>query len=253
MILYILFSIIGVLFLLYIVLCRLYYNPHTFIFIFGKKGSGKSCYMVHEMLKYLKKGWTVYSDMPVNLPNVRYIQDANKLFKEYTPDAHSVIFLDEIGITWHSRNYKEFDSRIREWFKLQRKYQCRIYCNSQSWDVDKSLRQLNDRLILQTNIGNFLSVSRPIIRSVTVTEATSEGESRIADQLKFAPIWQARFYWMPKYFKYFNSYDAPYRPAMPYTMNQTKYSYKELRKMGFSKKVAHKIESEYNKDIYDND
>lgn len=245
MILKIIFAVLGVFLLINFYFSFKYRNPHKYYFIFGKKGSGKSCLMVHEMMKFINRGWTIYTDMPVNIPNVRIIKDANELFKLYTPEPHSAIFLDEIGLTWHSRNFKSFDGRIREWFKLQRKYKCMVYCNSQVWDIDKGLRDLNDRLILQENIGNWLSVSKPIIRKTGLVEATAEGESRIADQLRFASIFQWKFYFMPKYFKYFNSFEAPYRPLMPYDKVQTEMSYKELRKYGFNKKTAKSIASQY--------
>lgn len=222
-----------------------YNNPFKYYFIFGKKGSGKSCLMVHEMMKLINKGWTIYTDMPVNIPTARIINDANDLFKKYTPEPKSAIFLDEIGLTWHSRNFKSFDGKIREWFKLQRKYKCLVYCNSQVWDVDKSLRDLNDRLILQENIGNFLSISKPIIRTTGLVEATAEGESRIADQLKFASIFNWKFYFMPKYFKYFDSFEVPPRPYMPYQEVYTSMTYKQLRKYGFNKKTALRISNMY--------
>lgn len=234
----ILLGLFGIVFTVYEYFAIKYRNPHKFIFIFGKKGSGKSCYMAHEMIKYLKRGWTVYTDMSVNLPNVRIINDANDLFKTYTPEPHSVIFLDEIGITWHAREFKSFDAKIREWFKFQRKYHCRVYANSQDFDVDKGLRSLTDSMILQTNIGNFISVSRPIIRSIGFTDPSFTGESKLVDQLKFGSVFSYRFYFMPRYFKAFNSYDAPERPTMPYTTVNNKLTYKDLRKLGFSKKVA---------------
>jgi len=234
----ILLSIIGVFFGLYIFFSIKYNNPNKFIFIWGKKGSGKSCFMVHEMVRYMKKGWTIYTDMNVNLPNIRLITDTNNMFKDYTPDKHSVIFLDEIGVTWHARDFKQFDKKIREWFKFQRKYKCRVYANSQDFDIDKGLRSLTDSMILQSNIGNFISISRPIIRKVGFTDATFTGESKLVDQLQFAPPWNYKFYFMPKYFNAFNSYDAPYRPPMPYDVTKNPLTYKQLRKLGFSRKLA---------------
>ena len=48
---------------------RKYNNPYKLCFIFGKKGAGKSTLMVHNMLKDLKRGWTVYTDIQdVNIP-----------------------------------------------------------------------------------------------------------------------------------------------------------------------------------------
>ena len=226
-----------------------YRNNYKYFFIFGRKGSGKSCFMVHEMLKYLRKGWNIYTDMPVNLPNVRIISDPNSLFKQYTPEEHSVIFLDEIGITWHSREFKTFDKNIREWFKLQRKYKCRVYANSQTFDIDKGLRDLADMLILQTNIGNIISISRPILKGVTVTDPSFTGEAKIVDSLTFAKPWHYKFYFMPKYFKYFQSFDAPHRAPMPYTISEYIPDYKKLRKLGFNKRAAKKIVDEYQKSI----
>ena len=40
----------------FVYLSRKYNNPHKLIFIFGKKGSGKSTYMVQLMLRHLKRG-----------------------------------------------------------------------------------------------------------------------------------------------------------------------------------------------------
>lgn len=248
MVLKVLLLLFVIFYLLILYFKKKYYNPYTSTFIFGKKGSGKTCYMVHEMVKYYKRGWTIYTDIPVNIPYIRHIENPNELFKTFTPEPHSVIFLDEVGITWHSRNYKTFDARIREWLKLQRHYHVRIYMASQDWDVDKSVRQLNDYMILQTNIGNFISISRPITRKVTLTEATSEGESRIADQLQFMSILNWRIYIMPKYFRYFNSYEAPERPLMPYTntsIQSQNLTYKQLRKQGYSRGLSRAILKQY--------
>lgn len=225
-----------------------YYNPYTFTFIWGKKGSGKTCMMVHLMLKYLKKGWTVYTDIDVNLPNIRYISNTDQMFKKYTPSEHSVIFLDELGATWNNRRWDTFASEISDWFRYQRKYKCRVYANSQSLDYDKSLRDKTDALILQTNIGNVISISKPIIRKITLTDPSFTGESKPVDQLVFASPFHYKIYFMPRYFKYFNSFEVPFRPEMPYTLSSYQPEYNKLRRMGFSKKLARAIVAEYKKE-----
>lgn len=196
-------------------------NNHTLCMIFGKKGSGKTCAMVREIIKYSKKGWTVYTDIPINYPNVRIINA--KDVGNYTPDPHSLLCLDEVGITYNNRNYKtNFTTEQLEWWKLQRHYKVRCIMASQSWDTDLKLRQLTDRLILQTNIANVISISRPIIRGITLTEPDSVGEARIADTLRFAPFWHWKFFWMPRYFKYFDSFEAPPKPSIPYILKDLK-------------------------------
>lgn len=231
------FLIILSLVLAFTLYSRRFANPYKLIFIFGKKGAGKSCLMIKEMKKYLRRKWFVYTDMQdCVLPGVRIISSADYLSK-YRPEYHSAIFLDEAGVSFDNRNYKNFPSGLRDFFKYQRKYKCRVYMNSQSFDVDVKIRNVTDSMILQSSIGNVISVSRPIQRSITLTEPSAEAESRIADRLRFAPIWRWRFYWMPKYFRYFDSFSAPDRDPVPF--RQVEREVKSL----FKKKVpVHVVE-----------
>lgn len=202
-------------FVAFIFYTKRYINPYKLIFIFGKKGAGKSCYMVSEMIKHMKRGWTIYTDMEdINIPGVRIIKSLD--LAKFTPDTDSCIFMDEVGIAFDNRNFKSFPEGLRDFFKFQRKYRVKVYMNSQAFDVDKKIRDVTDSMILQTSILNCISISKPIIRTIKLTEPTSEAESRIADQLKFDRIWHWKFYWMPRYFKYFDSFAAPARDAIPY-------------------------------------
>ena len=200
----------------FLVFCsRKYANPNKLIFIFGKKGAGKSTYMVSLMLQHLKKGWTVYTNMfDVNIPGVR-LMDAASL-SSCVPDPHSVLFIDEAGLLWDNRGHKTFDKGFTEFFKLQRKYKCKVYINSQSFDVDKKIRDLTDSMVLMSSIAGCIGVVRPIIRKVALVEASAQGESRIADNLKFGSLFSFRFLWLPSYFKYFDSFKAPERPPVDY-------------------------------------
>lgn len=198
---------------------RRYDNPYKLIFIFGKKGAGKSCYMVHEMIRLSRRGWTIYTDMQdIYIPNVRII--SVKDLEVGAPDPKSAIFLDEVGITMDNRNFKSFPTGLRDFFKFGRKMQCRIYMNSQAYDVDKKVRDTVDSMILQTSLFNCISISRPIIRSVTLTAPSADSESRIADELRFASFLSWRLYWMPSYFKYFNSREMPARPSIKYALTE---------------------------------
>lgn len=192
-----------------------YNNPNKLIFIFGKKGAGKSTYMVYLMLKHLHQGWNVYTNMTdVNIPGVR-IMDVKQLIT-CVPDPHSVLFIDEGGLIWDNRGFKSFDKGYTEFFKLQRKYKCKVYINSQDFDIDKKIRQLTDSMVLMTSIAGCIGVIRPIVRKVALVEASAAGESRIADNLKFAGLFSFRFLWLPGYFRYFDSYSAPFRPPVDF-------------------------------------
>lgn len=219
------FYFLLILLVVFCILSYKYRNPWKLYFIFGKKGSGKSCLMINKMLKYLKKGFIVYTDIKVKYPGIRII-DPNDL-KDHWPEENCAIFIDEAQLYWDNRDFKNFAKGFLEFFSLQRKCKAVCYMNSQSFDIDKKIRDRADGLILQTNIGNIISVSRPILKKIKLVEATAEGESKIADNLKFSSIFTYKFYYMPKFFKYFESFEKPYRPILPYQLSDNLFDLKE--------------------------
>lgn len=205
------FLLIAILYF-YLEVC--FYNPYKCIFIFGKKGSGKSCYMVRQMHRYLRKGWHVYTDMQdIQIPGVRIV--SLDVFDTFKPEPHSLVCLDEVGISMDNRSFKSFPPGRRDFFKYARKMQCRIIMNSQSFDVDKKVRDTVDGMLLTQSIGLFTLV-RPIYRTLTITAPTADSESRIADTLRFSSFLSWKLYFMPLYFRYFDSRAMPYRPDAHY-------------------------------------
>lgn len=195
---------------------RQFANPYTNNFIFGKKGSGKSTLMIKKMLKYQKKGWHIYTDMQdCIIPGVRIIESASQL-EHFTPEYHSMLALEEVGISFDNRNFKKFPEGLRDWFKFERKYKVCVWQNSQSYDIDKKIRDCVDGLFLQSNISNVIGITRPIRKSVTLTQPSADSEARIAEGLRFAPIWKWEFTWLPRYHVYFDSFNAPERESIPY-------------------------------------
>lgn len=205
----------AALFAVFFYLSVRYRNPYRMTFIFGKKGAGKSCYMVRKMLWYSKHGWNVYTDMAdVRIPGVRII--TIKQLETFRPAEHSAVFLDEVGISMDNRSFKSFPPGLRDFFKYARKMKLVVYMNSQAYDVDKKVRDTTDAMMLMQSIGSFLCICRPIKRSITLTEPSADSESRIADVLKFGSIFSWRFYYMPAYFRYFDSTAMPGRPLVRY-------------------------------------
>lgn len=206
------FIILGI----FLFLSYRYRNPYKLIFVFGKKGSGKSCYMVRQMLKYRRRGWNVYTDMAdVKIPGVRIVSLND--FVNFRPAAHSLVCLDEVGISMDNRSYKSFPPGLRDFFKYVRKMEITVIMNSQAFDVDKKVRDTTDSMLLMQSIGSLFSIARPIYRTVTLTEPSADSESRIADKLRFGSIFSWKFYYMPSYFRYFDSKSMPSRLEMPYT------------------------------------
>lgn len=192
-----------------------YRNPYRLTFVFGKKGAGKSCYMVRQMHRYLRKGWNVYTDMAdVKIPGVRIISVGD--LSRFRPEPHSLVCLDEVGITMDNRSYKSFPPGLRDFFKYVRKMQIVVIMNSQAYDVDKKVRDTTDSMLLLQSIGSLFCLARPIRRSITLTAPSAEAESRIADVLQFGSFLSWRVYYMPAYFRYFDSKAMPLRDEVDY-------------------------------------
>lgn len=204
-----------VLILIVSVLTRRFRNPWKLYMIFGKKGSGKSTFLVKTALKYMEKGYIVYTNMSdLMISGVRLINIED--LGDFVPVSDSLLLVDEVGMIWDNRNFKSFKPSVRDFFKLQRHYKVLVYLASQTFDIDKKLRDLTDAMFLHVNLFGVLSIGKRIFKSITLTESTSEAESRIAENLKFAPIWNWSFTWIPKYKKYFESFALPDVPEIGY-------------------------------------
>lgn len=199
---------------------RKYQNPYKLFMIFGKKGSGKSTYLCKLALQYQRKGYVIYTNMQdMMIENVRII-DPEQL-GQFVPVPKSCVLLDEVGMIYDNRDYKKFKPEVRDFFKLQRHYNCVVYLASQSYDVDKKLRDLTDRMFLVTAINPWLSLVRPISKKIGLVEASSQGESRIVENLKFLFITSWKLTFIPKYAKYFDSFVAPEKEFLNYTLSQS--------------------------------
>lgn len=166
-----------------------YRNPYRLTMIFGKKGSGKTTLLAKLAYKSMVKGKKVYSTEQI--PGVvRFNVDivGNVTFPE-----DSVILIDEAGMKYDSRDFKTFPKSVRNYFKYQRHEKNTVYLFSQSFDIDKKIRDLTDSMYLCTCHFNIISIARKIRKNFKIVEASAQGESRIADNLEFEPLWLSLF------------------------------------------------------------
>lgn len=213
------FKIIIIAIISFIFICNIRYrklkNPYKLYMVFGKKGSGKSTYLCKLALKYKKKKYTIYTNMTdCMISGVRIVNPED--LGDFVPEPRSVLLLDEVGMLYDNRNFKNFKPAVRDFFKLQRHYHVVVYLASQSFDVDKKLRDLTDKMYLVNSVFPWLSLIRPITKKIGLVEASAQGESRIVDNLKFSWIFSWRFLFVPKYIKCFDSFTAPEKPYIQY-------------------------------------
>ena len=203
---------ILVLYLIYHFLTRKYLNPYTLTFIFAKKGQGKSTLLTKMALQHLSRGWTVYSTD--RIPGCYYVPVEDVGYFEFK--RRSLLIIDEIGMIWDNRSFKSFPVPVRDWFKLQRHRKVKVVCASQSFDVDKKIRDLADDMFLLNKKFRVFSYGKRILKILDIVEATgdSNSESRIVDQLRFDSIllfWAGSrtLTFIPHWTPYFDSFAAP--------------------------------------------
>lgn len=221
--------------LIYVILCfislflcfhlatKKYINPYKLVFIFGKKGSGKSTHLSKMAYKSLIKGKSVYSteDITIKYKNKEYSTihlDPRKIYTYNFPEG-SVILIDEVSLIWSNRDFAKMDKKIIEWFRYQRHYKVSCYLYSQSFDIDKKLRDLTDDFQLVTKVARVWSVSRHMVRKPVVVHPSAEAPARIDDDiiedgLLLAPFGGMSIAFIPYWAKLFDSFKKP-APSTP--------------------------------------
>lgn len=145
-----------------------YRNPYKLTMIFGKKGSGKTTLLTKLALKYIKKGIPVYTTSYV--PGA-YLFKPDEIGMSDFPE-NCVIFIDEVGLVWNSRDFKNFGRDVRAYFKYQRHLKHTVYLFSQAFDIDKNLRDLTDCMYIVRCHFNFLSIASRVNKRIAVISAT---------------------------------------------------------------------------------
>lgn len=210
-----------------------YRNPYKLYMVFGRKGSGKTTLMTKLALQYQKKGFQVYSN--TEIPGC-YMFDVDDFGLVHFP-PNSLILVDEVNLIWDNRDYKSFPKHVQKYFRLQRHYRHTVYLFSQTFDVDKKIRDLCDHLYLVQNFMNCFSIARRVTKHITVVHAdkSAQGESKIVDDYSIDPILLAPFggirvTYIPKYAKFFKSFNPPELKTKEYDKIPFPETYKDHRR-----------------------
>lgn len=209
-----LFLFLLFLFLFIFVFCivtRNYVNPYKLIFVFGKKGSGKSTLLTKLAIQYSRKKWSVFTTE--NIPGTQNISDPRQIFCLNFPEK-SCIFIDEVSLIWDNRDFKNMDKRVIEWFRYQRHHKCRVYFFSQTFDIDKKLRDLADDMYLVNKFLRVFVVAKHIVRKPVVVHPGPDSPARIDDDMvvdgPLLTLFGGRiFAFIPHWAKFFDSHRLP--------------------------------------------
>lgn len=199
-------------------LTRKYLNPYKLTMVFGKKGSGKSTLMVRMAYEYLASGWTVFCTE--KLDGCIHIDYNDIGFKKIPPE--SLLLVDEVGMIWDNRNFKNFKPEVRDWFKLQRHYKVKVVLFSQTFDIDKKLRDLTDDMFLCTNVLRVFSWAKRITRRVVLVQPGPDTPARIDEELAYDsllwwPFGSRILTFIPSWAPFFDSHNCPELPAKKWT------------------------------------
>lgn len=205
---------------IYHYLTRRFLNPYKLTMIFGKKGCGKTTLLTKLALQYHKKGIPVYCTEKI--PFTYQISPEQVGFVELP--ENSVLLMDEVGMCYDNRQFKNFKPEVRDWFKLQRHRKVRVYLFSQTFDIDKKLRDLTDEMYLVEKKFRVFSYSKRILKKTVLNKSTAESPSKLDEDLVFDSLllfWcgSRKLTFIPFYAKYFDSFscDRLLEVEFPYT------------------------------------
>lgn len=202
-------SVVLCLMMVYHFLTRRFINPYKLTMIFGKKGSGKTTLLTKIALQYIKQGIPVYSTEVI--PGTYQISPKDIGYVFFPPG--SVLLIDEVGMIWDNRNFKNFKNEVRDWFKLQRHRKIRVFLFSQTFDIDKKLRDLTDEMYLVEKKFRVFSYAKRINKMTVLNKSTAESPSKLDEDLEFDSFllfWcgSRKFTFIPRYSRFFDSFEA---------------------------------------------
>lgn len=166
---------------------------------FGVPGSGKTTMAAWLARRDLRRKGKVWSNVPIT---GTYKLDVNKDIGIHHIEKGRII-IDEAGIEYNSRNYKNLPLHQIEFFKYHRHYSTAIDVFSQSYeDMDITLRRLaqNYYVVTKSRLPFFIKV-RSIGRRIGIDENTHQ----IIDEYYWRCFLFTRRIFSPTLWKLFNT------------------------------------------------
>lgn len=204
-------------------------NPYKIEMYIGVRGAGKSSIATKESISYAMKGQRVYANFEVF---GAYKFDPDDLGSFYIP-PESLILLDEVSLVWSNRDFATFPKAVERFMRLARHHRVHIKMYSQNFDVDKKVRGLVDAIYIMVKIANVFTIAKRVKRTIVLHSAEKdengkrEGEGFVSETYAYDLPHTWRVCFIPRWVKFFNSFDAPELPKKRYS----KYVFQDEAKM----------------------
>lgn len=200
------FFVIGYLFSILVYYIIIGSNPYSSDLYIGKKGAGKTTLLTRLAYKFIKKGWAVFSTIPI--PGTCLISPSDIGVVKFPPN--SVIMVDEAGLIWNNRNWKNLGMQVIRFMKMCRHERNKLILFTQSNnEIDVTFMRICDRLGLVKNFANCIGIVKHLRYKQVLIPASATAEARITDDIVPISIFLGglSIYWMPRYWQYFDSFD----------------------------------------------
>lgn len=168
-------------------------------FIASEIGSGKSCFAAKISRKYLKRGYSVYSNEAIR----GCYQLSVSQLENFCCPPKSLLIIDEASLEMNARSFAKMAIKMIEYFKLSRHYKNEIIMISQTFgDTDKQIRELASKVF----------IIRPLIKGLISMPVRCRGQLGIGLDGNFCVQYKIGHigipFILPLYFKYYNSYSS---------------------------------------------
>lgn len=181
----IMYILIGVLLLIMLYFRRIASftkNPYKLLLIVGSKGSGKS--LLQAQIANAHDG-DIYSNMGIGEP-------LPADYWNYRFPPNSLIMIDEVGVIHNNRQFKSFEHKCMEWYKMQRKRRVNVVLSSQALDMDATLQRLCDRIVITERFSIWCIAKS--YKAVVAPVKNPEGGEEIANTIKFLGLYKVFAY-----------------------------------------------------------
>lgn len=191
---------------------------------FGLPRCGKTTLLVKHAKKYVKLGYNVYVNIPCKVKGVIMID--NDMIGKYNMEKGKIL-IDEASIFADSRGYKNFPTKLVEWFSLHGHWQVDVELFCQIYNrVDSTIRQNAERvyMVKKHPILRFMSSAYKVPYGIAFSNQDGDKEQKkkygeINEGYKAPTLVEritAERIYRPQYYGLFDTHWKPYElPPIP--------------------------------------